>query len=58
MLTNTSIHAAIGEAGPLDYSMIERAVDQGVGEDETLDWKGVNTGKSLNRTPATSSRRM
>ena len=40
LLTNTSIHAALGETGPLDYTTIERAVDQGVGEDETLDWKG------------------
>ncbi|MGY1632938.1 helix-turn-helix domain-containing protein [Geodermatophilus sp. SYSU D01186] len=40
MLTNTSIHAALGEAGPLDFSTIERAVERGVREDETLDWKG------------------
>ena len=39
-LTNTSIHRALGETGPLDYDMICRAVDEGLSEDETLDWKG------------------
>ena len=39
MLTESSLHAALGEHGPLDLPMVQRAVDLGVREDERLDWK-------------------
>lgn len=35
----TSIHLALGETSPLDYSMVERAVEAGIREDDRLDWK-------------------
>lgn len=38
-LSNTAIHAALGEAGPLDHAMLVRAVEQGVVEGDLLDWK-------------------
>lgn len=39
-LFNTTVHNALGETGPLDLAMIHRAVEQGLAEDQTLDWKG------------------
>lgn len=36
----SAIHVALGEAGALDFEMLERAVSAGVAESETLDWKG------------------
>lgn len=35
----SSIHAALGVTGPLDYALVRRAVEERVAEDEHLDWK-------------------
>lgn len=47
VITWSPLHAALGEAGTaLTYGMIQRAVDQAVGETESLDWKQSLPGKS------------
>lgn len=51
-LTATSIHRALGETGPLDYEMVVRAVDEGVREDDRLDWKGGEYRETPDKDPA------
>lgn len=38
-LLGTDIQAGLGEAGPLDYAMLDRAVQAGLPETQRLDWK-------------------
>ena len=35
----TSINRQLGDPGPLNFSMIERAIAEGIPEDDQLDWK-------------------
>lgn len=43
-LLNTAVAVALGESGALDHSMLARAVDQGVIENDQLDWKSIPYG--------------
>lgn len=38
-IVGTSIHAALGEVRPLDYAMVQRAVESSQREDQQLEWK-------------------
>ena len=38
-LVGTDIQAGLGETGPVDYAMLDRAVDAGLPETQRLDWK-------------------
>ena len=39
-IVGTSIHEALGEARPLDYALVQAAVELGQREDQLLEWKG------------------
>lgn len=42
-ILQTSIHAAQGATRPLDYAMVQAAVELGQSEDQQLEWKGALT---------------